>query len=114
MFERQAWLQDLIDWLDAWFQQVVDYLNPFHLIFQLIGYMADALPDPMQGIPQTFLDIAYGIGVVLRYISWLDWFVNLDVLLALLFAFPIVQYLRRRYHEQQRWASSDYGPQDDD
>ncbi|RTQ46495.1 DUF4178 domain-containing protein [Hymenobacter gummosus] len=37
---------------------------------------------------------------------------NLLLMLLLLFAWPVIQYLRRRYHTQQRWASSDYGPQE--
>lgn len=37
---------------------------------------------------------------------------NLLLLLLLLFAWPVLQFLRRRYHHQQRWANSDYGPQE--
>lgn len=36
---------------------------------------------------------------------------NLLLLLLLLFTWPLIQYIRRRYHTQQRWANSDYGPE---
>ncbi|WP_400193969.1 DUF4178 domain-containing protein [Hymenobacter sp. B81] len=35
---------------------------------------------------------------------------NLILLLLLVFAYPVGLYAWRRYHEQQRWANSDYGP----
>jgi hypothetical protein len=37
---------------------------------------------------------------------------NLLLALLLLFAYPLVLYIRRRLHEQQRWYNSDYGPQE--
>jgi Domain of unknown function (DUF4178) len=37
---------------------------------------------------------------------------NLLLMLLLLFTWPVIQYIRRRYHTQQRWANSDYGPQE--
>ncbi|MCC3160521.1 DUF4178 domain-containing protein [Hymenobacter sp. 15J16-1T3B] len=35
---------------------------------------------------------------------------NLLLLLLVILAFPVVQYLRRRLHAQTRWSNSDYGP----
>ncbi|KUG08533.1 DUF4178 domain-containing protein [Solirubrum puertoriconensis] len=36
---------------------------------------------------------------------------NLFLLLGALFVYPAILFLRRRFHEQQRWENSDYGPQ---
>ncbi|TYZ07612.1 DUF4178 domain-containing protein [Hymenobacter lutimineralis] len=38
---------------------------------------------------------------------------NAVVLLLLLAVYPVIQYLRRHSHEHNRWANSNYGPQDE-
>ncbi|OON66485.1 DUF4178 domain-containing protein [Hymenobacter sp. CRA2] len=39
---------------------------------------------------------------------------NLLLLIALLLVFPVLQFIRRGYHESSRWTNSDYGPQEND
>lgn len=78
------WLPGFITWLGEQFSSILAALNPINLIISIASSVAAILPAPS---PELQLIVDTGVSAVdavVEWISLLDYFVNLPVLLTVL------------------------------
>ncbi len=76
-----GWFGKVVEWLGSWFQTFASWFDPAQRLLEASGMVVEFLP--MADARTTFImdRAVQGLGWVVSYIGWLDWFVELQMLL---------------------------------
>jgi hypothetical protein len=73
--------QRFITWLGLQFQALIDALDVTSAVLRMAGWLAGWLPAANPDVPVMMQEAVNALYTVIRFITWLDFFINLRVLI---------------------------------